>query len=108
VPQLDFIITVKHNSQINVESLSAALAFYNESDAETGRITLYTSGITPDRNSYACQGSPTTCTVNLTPDQLDASERAAISSSSYAKLLINLGKGAESFTLNKTRFPNLK
>lgn len=103
------IISVRHNAYLDPKPLAAALALYNAEDVEIGRIILYTAGRTPQpEDDSVCRNSPTVCTVSLTPDQLNGIERAAISGSSYAKLLVNMGKGAESFTLNQARFPALK
>lgn len=112
VPQLDTIISVELKNRPPRENLAAAVAFYDATDRELGRIALYTNGKyaeghSADRSSY-CYSRGSTCTAVLTPDQLSGDNRAWISQSSYVKILANMGKGAEAFTLTKQKYPQLK
>ncbi|WP_216327699.1 hypothetical protein [Deinococcus aestuarii] len=111
VPQLDFIVSVKHNTYIgNTSGLAAALAFYDANHAELGRISMYVDGRLADKNR-ACSsnyGTPTVCTYPFVPDRLSTTERAMISQATSARLLVNMGKGVESLPFSRDRFPALK
>ncbi|WP_295817285.1 hypothetical protein [uncultured Deinococcus sp.] len=111
VPQLDTYIVVEHKNRPDRDGLAAAIAFYDANDRELGRIALYTKGQYAEGHSGENGRYPycsTTCTAVLTPDQLSGDERAWISQSSYVKILANMGKGAEAFTLTKEKYPQLR
>ncbi|MEF2277194.1 hypothetical protein V3W47_02720 [Deinococcus sp. YIM 134068] len=108
VPQLDFIVRVAHNTAIAYgKGLAAALAFYDANNVELGRIGMYVDGTTSDRKDV-CSGGPTVCTYHFVPDRLSTTERAMISRATSARLLVNMGKGVETLTLSRERFPALK
>lgn len=111
VPQLDLIVRVKHNTYISGGTgLAAAFAFYDTNNAELGRISMYVDGRATDRRNVCATdyGQLTLCTYHFVPDRLSTTERAMISRATSARLLVNMGKGVETLTFSRERFPALK
>ena len=60
--------------------------------------------------NYPCvyDGDVTDCNAHIVLDKLSAGARNFISRAAYFKILANFGKGAESLTVTKEKFPNVK
>ncbi|WP_424949437.1 hypothetical protein [Deinococcus sp.] len=108
IPQEDVSIFIHMN---NYASAAATMVFQDGSGNEIGRYNLADSqgrgavaGACGRYNIDNYHG----CVIKLTPGNIDSSTRSFITRAEVVKFLINFGKGIETLTLSKEKFPDLK